>query len=275
MNYKEFLHDGKRHIVSFPPTGILLLFSGTVLILCSILYNEFIVALFVKDLPLIFRAIPRIRNSQIDFLLWGLGLIAFALLTQIRWLGSIARKPVAINLLLAITTAALPITILELTLRPFAFLSGRATNIFINDEELGWKLKPLARGKASQVNVAINSKGVRDREIPYTHPSNRKRILFIGDSVTFGFGLEEEQTFPYLVQKIQTVQYPPQPKMLQFAAGYFFIYRIAEIEIVLEKTDRGRDLENLCARIIFAIHIQKFRHRGMIGKIRSVTSFPV
>ena len=60
---------------------------------------------------------------------------------------------------------------------------------------------------------------------------------------------------PYLVQKIQSVQYSPQPEMLQLSAGYLFIYRITEFEIVLEKTDRGGNFQYECARIFIGIHM--------------------
>jgi lysophospholipase L1-like esterase len=50
------------------------------------------------------------------------------------------------------------------------------------------------------VRVRINSHGLRDDEIPYAKPAGTKRILFLGDSMTFGYGVEAEQAFPDLVR---------------------------------------------------------------------------
>lgn len=41
----------------------------------------------------------------------------------------------------------------------------------------------------------INSKGLRDNEIPYTKPEGLYRIMGLGDSFMFGFGVEQEDTF--------------------------------------------------------------------------------
>lgn len=46
---------------------------------------------------------------------------------------------------------------------------------------------PLATAKIMGEDVKINSKGLRDREFPYEKTEGVKRILVIGDSVTFGF----------------------------------------------------------------------------------------
>jgi hypothetical protein len=53
---------------------------------------------------------------------------------------------------------------------------------------------PGRSGHLMGVNVAINSKGLRDREFPYQKPANVKRVLMLGDSVTFGWGVEMHMT---------------------------------------------------------------------------------
>ena len=58
-----------------------------------------------------------------------------------------------------------------------------------------------------RVRVHINSHGLRDEEIPYEKPPHTQRVLFLGDSMTFGYGVEAEQSFPKLVQsKLPHVQ---------------------------------------------------------------------
>lgn len=42
--------------------------------------------------------------------------------------------------------------------------------------------------------VRINSRGLRDREVPYARTPGGRRILLLGDSFAFGWGVEAEQT---------------------------------------------------------------------------------
>ena len=192
-----------------PPGTTILLIAGGVLIVYAALYNEHIVGLFVSDLPLIARAIPRIRSSEADFLKWGCVLVVFSLAVHyVPVLDRLVRHHVVATVILAGTSIALPVTILELTLRPFAYLPGRATNVFMKDDDLGWKLRPHARGRTSGIDVSINGKGLRGREVPDARIPNRRRILFIGDSVTFGFGVEEQQTLPAVVESLLNTTSP-------------------------------------------------------------------
>jgi hypothetical protein len=43
--------------------------------------------------------------------------------------------------------------------------------------------------------VRLNAQGLRDREIPYEKPDGEKRILLLGDSVTFGWGVSQGESF--------------------------------------------------------------------------------
>ena len=50
------------------------------------------------------------------------------------------------------------------------------------------------------VDVRVNSKGLRDIERPYAKPRGVTRILLIGDSFVFGYGVEEKQRFANLLE---------------------------------------------------------------------------
>ena len=67
------------------------------------------------------------------------------------------------------------------------------------DRYLGWKNKPLAEGSltmpASTTMVKINSKGLRDKEYSYEKPAGTTRILVLGDSFTWGYGVETDDIF--------------------------------------------------------------------------------
>ena len=53
------------------------------------------------------------------------------------------------------------------------------------------------------VEVKMNSKGLRDYEYSYAKPPRTYRILVLGDSITFGWGVPLEKTYPkYLEQAL-------------------------------------------------------------------------
>jgi len=45
------------------------------------------------------------------------------------------------------------------------------------------------------VTVAVNSKGLRDREMAYAKPPGVRRLLSVGDSFAFGYGVELDEAF--------------------------------------------------------------------------------
>lgn len=68
------------------------------------------------------------------------------------------------------------------------------------DPQLGWVNIPDASGWEScygecQIRVTINSKGLRDREIPYEKAADTMRILMLGDSTTAAMQVDLEDTF--------------------------------------------------------------------------------
>jgi len=58
---------------------------------------------------------------------------------------------------------------------------------------------PGARAELHGVEIRINSKGLREREIAYERSAGTYRVLFLGDSLTLGWGVPFERTFPKLL----------------------------------------------------------------------------
>ena len=87
---------------------------------------------------------------------------------------------------------------LELILR---FNGYGNLEIYEPDSTLYWKLKPNQNcfTKIGHQPVHINSHGTRGREFEETKASNTVRVLCLGDSRTFGWGLKEEETYPELL----------------------------------------------------------------------------
>ncbi len=77
-------------------------------------------------------------------------------------------------------------------------------NIGQYDPMLGWSLKPSSSGISNRtgttIEYRINSKGLRDDETSYEKPKGVFRIVLLGDSHTFGFGVPIEKHFSTLLE---------------------------------------------------------------------------
>ncbi|MBA2450721.1 MAG: SGNH/GDSL hydrolase family protein [Chloroflexi bacterium] len=60
--------------------------------------------------------------------------------------------------------------------------------------------RPNFSGFSEGAAIQTNRLGLRERELPLAKPPGVVRVLFLGDSVTFGTGVGDEQPFPRLVE---------------------------------------------------------------------------
>ncbi len=72
--------------------------------------------------------------------------------------------------------------------------------------DFGWFNRPGYRGvlkgpDENESGIAINSRGLREEEIDYPKPPGGKRIIVLGDSFAWGFGLQAEERFSDLLKK--------------------------------------------------------------------------
>ena len=178
-------------------TRALLLGAGLVLGLTALVYNEWSLGLLSSDeFPLLVRR--GIRGSQALFALAGaLLLLASEGVRRMPPLRALAARPATPLVLLAGLGLLVPILSLDLGLRPFV---EPKTTLFVPDRELGWRPRPGAQAEWGHVRVEINAKGLRGPEVAWDKPEGVLRVLYLGDSVTFGYGLERvEDTYPYFV----------------------------------------------------------------------------
>ncbi len=109
-------------------------------------------------------------------------------------------RRIILNALVAVTSLAATLAVVELVLRlhhgPYAPPSPTPYRTVTPE---GPRLIPgvevpfLFESTTEPVWVRVNSLGLRGPELP---PSSRgRRVLFLGDSVTFGYGVEEDSTF--------------------------------------------------------------------------------
>ena len=178
-------------------SAALLRIAGLVFLALPLLYNELTLRLLYSGNKLEPAVTHSLRGTQLIFLTLGIALTGLGwLLPRISPLNVWTSRNLVASMLLLLLVLLVPIVVVELALQPFT-LDRQKTTIFVQDPDLGWKLKPSHRGRWGDVEVSINSKGLRGPEIPYDRTPNRSRILYLGDSVTFGYKLAPyEVTFP-------------------------------------------------------------------------------
>ncbi len=102
---------------------------------------------------------------------------------------------IAKNLALSAGALAVLFILAEITLR-FVYQPENFGTAIRYDQRLGWSLDPNTSVRAVHFHhgldyfIKINSVGLRDREIQIAKTPGRKRILFLGDSVVFGTGVD-------------------------------------------------------------------------------------
>ena len=65
----------------------------------------------------------------------------------------------------------------------------------VDHPELGYTHPKSISYDLGKTQVSLNSQGLRDEEVPYQKPVDERRILVLGDSVTFGWGVDQHETF--------------------------------------------------------------------------------
>lgn len=70
------------------------------------------------------------------------------------------------------------------------------------DAELFWSPIPGYRGAFQGRPVTIDALGLRGAEVAIPKPRGRRRVVCCGDSITFGYGVGDEDTYPYRLGRL-------------------------------------------------------------------------
>ena len=95
---------------------------------------------------------------------------------------------------------------------------------------IGHVHRPGAEAELMDATVRINSDGFRDDEYPVAK-GDRWRIIFLGDSLTFGWGVEKEESFEHRIEQALDAQRPTE--IINFAAGNY--NTVQQVNLFLEK----------------------------------------
>jgi len=117
------------------------------------------------------------------------------------------------NLSLALGTFLFCLLACEIVLRVLGYGN---LEIYQPDRALYWRLKPNqdCYTKIGRKPVHINSQGTRGAEFSPDKPMGTLRILSLGDSRTFGWGLSESQTYTVRLQQLLQQQ-PGHPRSIE------------------------------------------------------------
>jgi lysophospholipase L1-like esterase len=87
-----------------------------------------------------------------------------------------------------------------------------------DNPRIGHEHKPGSSMRLMNVAVGINSDGLRDREYPAKKGDNY-RIIVLGDSLTFGWGVAEQDTFSNILEENLNKSYPTE--IINFGTGNY------------------------------------------------------
>lgn len=81
----------------------------------------------------------------------------------------------------------------------------------VRDPVLGFQLRPGTEGELGGAAFRVNSRGFRGAEWKAERPPGGLRILAVGDSATFGFGVSADETWPKQLERRLAARFPDRP----------------------------------------------------------------
>jgi lysophospholipase L1-like esterase len=110
----------------------------------------------------------------------------------------LSRRIALASISIAVAVAGLEAALRLLGAGPVAVNPDQG-NIWTYHSQLGWTHRPGHRGVLDndhfRIHVEINSQGLRGPEVAIQKPEPSRRVLVIGDSFAWGFGVEYEEIF--------------------------------------------------------------------------------
>ena len=97
---------------------------------------------------------------------------------------------------------------IDLVVGVFFPLPDHRTPVLQPHATRGWSHRPNSQGNYFGMPTTINSLGLRGPDFPVGKAEGEIRILFVGDSITVGLGVDEEDTFIRQVEKILKADSP-------------------------------------------------------------------
>jgi hypothetical protein len=80
--------------------------------------------------------------------------------------------------------------------------TARFFDTMVHEEPISYRLQPGLDGNFNHAHYQVNSLGFRGPEIPIEKPPGEFRIMWLGDSLVFGIGVNNDQTMAADLEKI-------------------------------------------------------------------------
>ena len=136
-----------------------------------------------------------------------------------------------------------------------------------DNPRIGHVHRPDSGARLMGVSVRINSDGFRDHEYQIAR-NGKRRVIFLGDSLTFGWGVEESKTFKEILEAAVSKVVPTE--VLNFGTGNYNTAQ--EVNLFLEKGLKYRPDEVIVFYFINdAEPTPAVSHWEMLGHLRIVT----
>jgi len=134
---------------------------------------------------------------------------------------------------------------------------------------IGHVHRPKGEATLMGVNVKINSHGFRDDEVSKAHSEGR-RIVFLGDSLTFGWGVEKQDGFEHLIERELNARSPTE--IINFGTGNY--NTVQEVNLFLDKGLDYRPDHVVLFYFINDAEVAPHKSRfPWLGSVRIVTFF--
>lgn len=111
-------------------------------------------------------------------------------------------------LLLIVVVALLAEGVYRLVAPPPEVFDLSGLHEFRPDREWLYRGRAGAAGEIFGTYYEINADGFRGPVHDRTNPENRKRLVVMGDSIAFGFGVDVEETFPRVIETLLASRLP-------------------------------------------------------------------
>lgn len=177
-------------------------------------------------------------------------------------------RPVFLNLLLLVGSFLLTLFILEIALRCIAHFDHNYLDNLVSkkqlveargdqlgdiirlhpDDKIVYELRPHTKGMFVGQEISINSLGMRDRERSLEKPPGTFRILALGDSHTFGWGVRQEDTWPSVLEEMLLKNAPSRriEVMNLGVPGYNTVQEVQVFSTKVEALDPDLVIVNYC-----------------------------
>src|SRR5947207_3890326 len=122
--------------------------------------------------------------------------------------GELATGPARVGRLvgpaLGIVSLLLFLLLAEVLLRALGYdhlyVNPQPARFWRHDALLGWHHQAAASGVFDHrpqfmTRIRINDKGLRGKDYPYERVAGKRRVLVLGDSLVFGYGVEQDEVF--------------------------------------------------------------------------------